>query len=621
MGTIRNEAFNGGPSVQLLAIGLVIVASLAFASVSRAAADDAGVLFDDNCNVCHGNPATRAPSRASLHAMSPDFIIEALTTGVMMAEAAGLTPAQRIAVAEFLTDRKVGAQAAMAGRCNGPPPAFSATAPSFNGWGAGVANWRYQPEPGISAAQLPRLGVAWAFGVPGVVAMFGQPTIAGGRVFMGGQNGHVYAIDAHSGCYYWDYTASAGVRTAITVARVAGRDVAMFGDRRGHAYAVDAASGGTIWKVMAAGGPAMQVTGAPTLFDGRVYVPISGGDDSAAVNPNYECCKGRGEIVALDAATGRKLWETFTIPEATPRAKNSKGTQLWGPSGASIWSSPTVDEKRGRLYVGTGDNHSAPATDTSDAVLALALDTGAIVWSRQLLAGDMGNGACFATDRTNCPEPHGPDYDLGGSGNLVTLDDGKRVLTFGQKSGMVWALDPDDDGRVVWSRRVAAGGPLGGVQWGTATDGKTVYAAVSDLGFLNLVLGEPLTIDPAKGGGLHALAAATGATVWDAPPATGCAGRDNCSPAQSAAVTATPEYVLSGSLDGHMRAYSVADGRVLWDYDTGKPFPTVNGVAANGGSIDSAGPTIAGGMLFVMSGYGLYGGLAGNVLIAFAPRD
>jgi polyvinyl alcohol dehydrogenase (cytochrome) len=432
----------------------------------------------------------------------------------------------------------------------------------------------------------------------------------GGRVFVGSHNGHVYSLDAQSGCYHWDYTASAGVRTAITVASIDGRYVALFGDRRAHAYSVDIDTGRTVWKVTAEDVPNAHITGSPSLFEGRLYVPITVGDDSAAVDPKYTCCQGRGAMVALDAATGKEIWKTYTIPEARPCGKSSIGTQLWGPSGASIWSSPTIDAKRRLLYAGTGDNHSAPATDTSDAVSAFSLDFGKIEWSRQLTAGDMGNGACYASDKTNCPEPHGPDFDFGSSPNLIELENGHRLLTIGQKSGLVWALDPDDRGRVVWKTRVGQGGILGGVQWGTATDGKIVYAAVSDISFFHPVLGQPLIPDPDKGGGLHALQAATGAVLWAAPPVRACGNRKNCSPAQSGAVTATPDYVLSGSVDGHLRAYSTADGSVLWDFDTAKPFATVNGVAANGGSLDSAGPTIATGMLFVNSGYGLYGGQA-----------
>ena len=588
--------------------------------MSQAPTDPQAALFQQHCAMCHDNPATRAPGQASLRAMSPSFVVNALTSGIMQGPGAALSPTQRVAIAEYLTGKKLSDEVVMAGRCNGTPPAFSLQGPAYNGWGANAENWRYQPSPGIAAADLSRLEVKWAFGFPGAVAAFGQPTVAGGRVFVGSQNGHVYSIDAKSGCWYWDFTASTGVRTAITVARIGNADVALFGDRRGNVYSVDAATGKLNWRVTPDDGPRTGITGAPALFEGRLYVPISGGDDSSATDPKFECCKGRGAIVALDAATGKTSWITYTIPDAKPLAKNAIGTQLWGPSGVSIWATPTIDARRRMLYVGTGDNHSAPATDTSDAVMAIELDTGKIAWTRQLLKGDMGNAACLSADKSNCPEPHGPDYDLGTSPNLVTLSNGKRLLTIGQKSGMIWALDPDDGGRIVWSTRVGAGGVLGGVQWGTATDGKAVYAAVSDIAFVSLVLGQPLAPDPNKGGGLHALRVDTGATLWSAPPAKACAGRKNCSPAQSAAVTATPDFVLSGSVDGHLRAYATADGAVAWDYDTARTFTTVNGIVANGGSLDAAGPTIAGGMIFVGSGYGLYGGQAGNVLIAFAPR-
>jgi len=605
--------------------GLVIAGAFTIAGAASAqpaaspVPSDEARAFSQYCAVCHGNPATRAPPRASLHAMSPDFIVDALTSGVMKEQGSALSPADRVSLAEYLTGRKVGSATPMVGRC-AKTPVFSLRGPSFNGWGANVENWRFQRTPGIRPADLDRLEVRWAFGFPGAVASFGQPTIVGNRVFVGSQNGHVYSLDAQSGCYYWGYTASTGVRTAVTVARIGDRAVALFGDRRGYAYAVDAATGTTIWKVLTDDAPNVQITGAPALHGGRLYVPISVSDDRAAVDPKYECCKGRGAVVALDAATGRTIWRTYTLPDAQPRAKNRIGTQLWGPSGVSIWAAPTIDVKRGLLYVGTGDNHSAPPSDTSDAVIAMALDSGKIAWTRQLATGDMGNVACVSPDKSNCPEPHGPDADLGGSANLIALSSGKRVLAIGQKSGMVWGLDPDDQGRILWKRRVGRGGLLGGVQWGTATDGVRVYAAVSDIAFKSVDISQPLVPDPLAGGGLHALDAATGVPRWYAPPAQACVGRTSCSPAQSAAVTATPEYVLSGSVDGHMRAYSTATGKVLWDYDTAHAFETVNGVKANGGAIDSAGPTVAGGMLFVNSGYGLYGGQAGNVLIAFAPH-
>jgi polyvinyl alcohol dehydrogenase (cytochrome) len=223
-------------------------------------------LFDQDCAVCHDNSTTRAPARPSLRAMSPDLIVDSLSRGIMKAQGLALTAEQRVALAEYLTARKVGDEAPMAGRCAAPSPPPSLDGPLFNGWGANVENWRFQPSPGLSAADLPRLELKWAFGVPGAIVMFGQPTVAAGRVFIGAQNGHVYALDMHTGCTYWDYRAPGGVRTAITVARVGGRIVALFGDRRGHAYCVDAATGETIWKVAADDEPGAVITGAPVLF-------------------------------------------------------------------------------------------------------------------------------------------------------------------------------------------------------------------------------------------------------------------------------------------------------------------------------------------------------------------
>jgi polyvinyl alcohol dehydrogenase (cytochrome) len=598
-------------------LGFALRAGAAAAQVSDASPESA--VFERNCAACHTIPAGRAPTRASLSAMSPSFIVDSLTHGTMKAQGLALTAGERIALAEYLTGRKLGAETPMAGQCPIPSPPLSLDGPSFNGWGANVENWRFQPDPGLRASDLPRLELKWAFGVPGAIMMFAQPTVAAGRIFIGAQNGHVYALDMKTGCYYWDYRASAVVRTAITVARVGGRIVAFFGDRRGHAYCVDAATGETIWKATPVDEAGPAITGAPVLFENRLYVPIANNDGGAAGNPGYECCKGRGAVAALDAATGAVIWTTYTTAKASPQGRNAIGTELYGPSGASVWSAPTIDARNRVLYVGTGDNHSAPATDTSDAVLALKLDDGKIVWSKQLLAGDVWNDACGSADSTNCPEPHGPDQDLGSSANLIALGGGKRALTIGQKSGMVWALDPDDGGRILWRRRVGAGGRLGGVQWGTATNGKAVFVAVSDVRRPSPAAGRPVEPDPTAGGGLFALAAADGAVLWRAPPANACADRPNCSPAQSAAVTATPDFVLSGAVDGHIRAYSAGDGRVLWDYDMARPFKTVNNVDASGGSLDAAGPTVAGGLIFVNAGYGLYGSRPGNVLAAFAP--
>jgi polyvinyl alcohol dehydrogenase (cytochrome) len=559
-----------------------------------------------------------------LQRTSPEIVVDALEAGIMKEQGAKRSAAERRILAEFVTGKKLGTQTPMSGRCEGAPPAFHLDGPAWNGWGASVANLRFQPEPGLTAAQIGNLKVKWAFGFPNTGVAFGQPSVVGGRVFVGSANRHVYSLDARTGCYYWDYEATGSIRTAPTVAALTGeprRFAVYFGDAGARAYAVDAESGKLIWKVVVDEGPYERITGAPSYYQGRLYVPLSSTEDGQTLNPKYRCCISRGGVAALDAVTGRLLWKTYTVDEPTLRGKNSAGAESWGPSGAPIWSSPTIDAERGVVYAGTGDNHSAPLTTTSDAMLAFSLDSGKIVWSRQLTSGDTFNIACVGMDKTNCPKLDAPDVDIGSSANLVKLTDGKRVLVVGQKSGVVWGLDPDKQGAVLWKVAAGQGGKLGGIQWGAASDGKNVYAAISDLAFEEELIrpGKALMPNPEKGGGLVAIQVATGEKMWKAAPQP-CSARKGCSPAQSAAVSVIPGAVFSGSVDGHLRAYSTADGKIIWDFDTAKDFDTVNGVKANGGSLDAAGPTIAGGMLFVSSGYGSWGGFPGNVLLAFEAK-
>jgi polyvinyl alcohol dehydrogenase (cytochrome) len=318
--------------------------------------------------------------------------------------------------------------------------------------------------------------------------------------------------------------------------------------------------------------------------------------------------------VALDAATGKQIWKAYTIAEAPhPTIRNAIGKQLYGPSGASVWSSPTIDAKRGAIYVATGNSFSNPPADTSDAVLAFDLATGRMLWHQQATPKDSYITACYGTDLTNCPENNGPDYDFGQSPILVTLGSGQRLLVVGQKSGVVHALDPDQEGKFVWQTRVGKGGALGGPHWGSAADQDHVYVANSDMWFLS---GGGLSLDPKAGGGLFALELATGHITWKVPPVA-CGDRERCSPALSAAVTAIPGVVFSGGVSGYLRAYDTDDGRQLWEVDTARDYSTVNGVLAHGGAMDGPGPIVVDGMLYVNSGYVQWGGRSGNALLAF----
>jgi polyvinyl alcohol dehydrogenase (cytochrome) len=619
-----------------LALSLLLLASV---RPSLAADPDGAALYREHCASCHDASAvTRAPAPAALRLMTPENIVASLETGGMKAQGAPLTAAQRRAVAEFLAGKTTGTPSpAQGGLCAGQAE-FSLSGPAWNGWGADLGNSRFQPEEtaGLSAALVPKLKLKWAFAFPNTFTANAQPTIAGGRLFVASANRKIYSLDRQTGCQYWSFDTEAPVRTAITVAGKA----AFFGDQRANAYAVDASTGTLLWKIHVDGHPRAKIVGAPVYYGGRIYVPVTAGEEGPAMLPSYECCSGRGSLVALDAATGKQIWKTYTIAEEPHIVGKTKaGRPVWGPSGASIWSAPTLDVERQVIYVGTGDNFSDPPTETSDAVMALDMNTGKILWVKQLTAGDAYNMACSMPNKESCPASNGPDFDIGASPILVTAGNGKRVLLVSQKSGVARALDPDKKGEILWESRVGHGGPLGGIQWGSASDGKNMYVAVSDIGFVlpeikpgqapapdssklagpEISVGLALTPDPKTGGGLFALDIATGKRIWAAPPPS-CEGRSHCSPAQSAAVSAMPGVVFSGSVDGHLRAYSTSDGKIIWDYDTAREFTTVNGVMAKGGAMDGPGPTIAGGMLYAGSGYGTWGGAPGNVLLAFEAK-
>jgi polyvinyl alcohol dehydrogenase (cytochrome) len=604
--------------VPILAAGLSIIPVMASAQVLQVMP-----LFEARCAQCHGGNAAerRAPDRTMLAQMTPERILEALTTGSMVANAKGISDGQKRNLAELISGRPVGSSvsgqaSAMQGRCEVKPAFNPATGPRWSGWGADAMNTRMQSAEGagLRADQVPKLALKWAFGFPNGTSAYGQPAVAGGRVFVGSDNGFVYSLDAASGCVYWSFEATAGVRTAISVGAIktaAGNRFALyFGDSKANVFAIDAETGAQIWTARVDRHPFARITGAPTLANGRLYVPVSSLEEGSGSNDNYECCTFRGSVAAYDATTGKQVWQTFMVDPPKPTKKNKLGTQLYEPSGVAIWSAPTVDLKRKVVYVATGNEYSGPGGPTSDAVIALDLDNGKVAWTRQVTPKDVYVVGCNP-QRENCPEDEGPDFDFGNSPILRDLPGGKSIIVIGQKSGVVWALDPDKKGTVVWQQRVGKGSTLGGLEWGSAADSTTGYFPVSDM-----LLGQELA------GGLHALRLDTGAPVWEArPPRADCKDPRNCVQAQSAAISLIPGAVFSGTTTGIMRAYDTNDGRVIWTYDAAQPYTTVNGVTARGGSFNGPGPVIVGGMVFMNSGYAYLGfGTGGNVLLAFAPQ-
>ena len=585
-------------------------------------AQDGAALYKERCASCHDSPAPRIPSLAAIKEMTGEAIYAALTNGVMKSQTSGLSTQQVLSLVVFIAPSgNSNTKPAFEKSCTEKVP-LKPGASAWAGWSPSVTNSRYQDSKaaGLTAADVPRLKLKWAFNLGPVTMARGQPAVYGNRIFAGTLAGDMYAIDAASGCIYWAYKATAGIRSGITVGEASGVPAIFFGDRSAVMYALNAESGELIWKTRPVEHIFASVTATPQYHKGVIYQGFASIEEALAADPNEACCTFRGSVAALDAATGRVLWESFTITE--PARPTGHGKQQ-GPSGAAIWSTPTVDEQRGALYVATGDNYSNPVTGTSDAVLAFDLKTGKGLWTRQFTQGDAYNSGCNSRAQGNCPDKNGPDFDFGQPPILAELGGGKRALVIAQKSGMVYGLDPDAEGKSLWQTRAGAGGLLGGSQWGSAADNQRVYVAISDLVFHSVADaaspgGRRIVLDPKLGGGLHALDLKSGTIAWSAKPAKCPATQPICSPAQSAAVTAIEGAVFSGSLDGHLRAYSTTDGSVIWGFNTARTFPTVNGKAARGGSIDATGAAVAGGVVFVQSGYNQFGGMPGNVLLAFS---
>ena len=606
--------------VQHTALNIPVIVAIIATFTSSASAQEVGeAVYTNVCSTCHEADNTPVPDRSTLRALTPRAILATLEEGRMREHGSALTSEQRRAVAEWLTGRSFADTViAAAGFCGAPAGgSLSSDGIVWSGWGGDAAGTGMQPteRAGLTAEDVPGLELQWAFGIGEGTQMRSKPAVIGDLVVFGSQFGKVHALDRSSGCIRWMFEAETAVRGAIVLGEVApGRVAAFFVDFNTTAYAVDVVDGTLLWKVRAGKHARHSSVGSPVVHDGRVIIPLSSMEIFVAGNPSYECCTSSGAVVALDVMTGTELWFHRVIDESAQEVgRRENGTRIMAPSGAIVWSSPTIDERRGLVYIGTGENYTRPTTTTSDAIVALDLVRGDREWVFQATAEDAFTMACVQRQRSNCPDPMGPDHDFGMAPILIPLPDGGEILVAGQKSGMVWGLDPDDDGAVVWSTRVGKGGMLGGVHWGMATDGRLVYVANADN---PMAASGPGELSP----GVFALDPATGEVVWATATPDVCAERRNCRRANSAAPSVIPGVVFAGGLDGHMRAYSTVDGAIIWDFDTATDFETVNGVPGRGGSIDGPAPVIAGGMVYVLSGYDIFSEMPGNVLLAFAPR-
>jgi len=591
-------------------------------------------LFNKNCASCHKHAMTSvdenqggrtAPNTETLAQMTPEAIYAALTSGVMASQGQNLSGDDKRAIAEFFGGRPLGAADAgdarnMTNHCQSNPPSSDrsgARTPSRNGWGSDLANTRFQSAQaaGLTADQVQRLKLKWAFGLPAGGETSGEPSIFGGRVYFGDDNSFAYSLSAATGCLYWSFHADAQIRTAAVIEPIQHHGhttyAVFYGDKKANLYALDALSGALLWKRNLEQRLLSHVTAAPVFYKGRLYVGLAGSEEIVSSDPHYPCCTYRGSLTALDANTGAVIWKTYTIPESPkPTKKNTLGTQLWAPAGASIWAAPTIDRKQNRIYVGTGNAFTEPAAKTSDSLMAFDLRTGQVQWSYQALENDASPGGCRgpSLQDAHCPAVEGPDWDFGDSPILRNLPGGKRVLLCAHKGGTVVAVDPDRRGALLWTADLTAGRDTSApiqvqIVWGGAADRDNAYYDT-------------------RAGTVAAVRLRDGKVLWNVPIApspahAGVGGRPR--KGLEAAVTVIPGVVFAGGWDGVLHALSTADGHEIWNFDTARQFTAVNGVDAKGGSLGAPGPVVAAGMLLVGSGYvGTGNGMPGNVLLAFS---
>lgn len=622
------------------AIALICVTAFfgtAFSQEQRA--DHPGkAVYEQYCAACHNQPATRAPALAAVQQMSAQTLRYTLTEGIMQQQGAMVPKEQFQQLLGYLAGNDSGGDASsenwVAGMmCEPQQREVDLDQPvALSMFGTDYRNSRRltAKQAGLTSADLGNLELAWAIAFPKTTSLRSSPVIIGSTMFYTpSPTGKLLALDTKTACVKWVYDAGLALRGSVSYGELgdSGKKALVFADSRGQIHTVDAKTGTLIWKAEGRHGPAGGITGAPVLYKDRIIVPVSASGVGSGANPTFECCTGHGAVVALDAATGKQLWTAHTMEDAAYTGKTTAtGVKLRGPSGAPIWSTPSIDSSRGVAYATTGQNTSLPATSTSDAVLAIDLATGELKWSFQALANDVWHLGCQPDPKKSgpsCPSPADSvlkDYDFGAGVLIAKRRNGKDILLAGQKSGDLWGLDPDNQGKPLWRQTFGYGSPLGGIHWGLATDGERVFAPVNDPHFPDITAYVP---EP----GMNAVDIDTGKVLWRQPVTADCSNGRAQRFAQcaekyglSAAPIVVDKSVIAGAIDGRIYIYDAATGDIVWQYDTLRDFDTLNGIKGNGGGIDSHSVFAGDGMLFIGSGYGQFRQPPGNVLLAFRPK-
>ena len=593
-------------------------------------------VYKANCAACHDNPdLSKAPTVATLNRLTPGQIVNALMTGKMIPQAQSLTSAEVTYVADYLSkaqeadDTWMKAMMCPAGRRT---PKLDVAA-SVSTFGFDMKNSRQlsYKQAGLKASDFGNFEIAWVVAFPNVITMRSQAAVVGSTMFLpvGENKNRVYAFDISGAkpCIQWVFETSRTIRTSAGYGvRKDGRKVVMVGDMGAFTHMIDAETGKQLWETHTGLFPSSISTATPVLVGDKVIAPSSQYEIMVAAVDAHECCKVHGGVSALDAMTGKIVWQGHTMDDAKPLKDRGDGQMIWGPSGAPIWNSPSIDLKRNRLYVGTGEANSAPAHVNTDALMSFDLTTGKTLWAHQAVENDVFNVGCSPSGGAkNCTkETVYRDVDFGASTILATQPGGKEIVLGGQKSGTVWAMDPDT-GAVVWRRDIGTGGANGGVHWGIAADDTHVYAPISYPG--RSIPTPAQVVPPDLKPGLYAVNLKDGSIDWKFEAKPDCTdARKKFVPrcgslfGLSGAPTLIGDYIVTGGLDGRVYVIEKATGKLIQTIETARDFDTVNGVKGNGASVDNASIVAANGMVFVNSGYGLFGQGAGNVMIALKPK-
>lgn len=567
-------------------------------------------IYQTRCATCHDNPEIESPSRQNIEQMGRSRLTFSLTEGKMQIYTAGMSQDELSDLLDHLVknqDQVIDSN----GFCTDRPISSEVV---VSHWGLDLQNTRYQTKSPINSSNVGQLRLKWVFGIPNTNEVRSYPAVSTDTIFLPTTSNQLFAIDRDLGCIKWIHRNSAPYRTSAHLYMLDELPVLAVGDQKTNYHLIHALTGEKIWEKSLALFPVSMATGAPAFYGSDLYIPISSFEIAVAMNPRYPCCTSHGAVTKLHASTGEQVWLTRTVRKAEKTKENKVGTQMWGPSGAPVWTSPAIDVKRNQLYIGTGENTSSPATDKSDAILAMDLDTGEINWFFQATPEDAFNMACgrWGDGDANCPDEKGPDFDFGGSPVLVTTSSGQDLVLAGQKSGDVWALDADT-GELVWNTKLSPGSALGGVHWGTAVVDNVLVVPIAD----------PWQIKD-HNPGVFGLDIATGEVLWEQKGTNDCEGLallnlGNCARPHrfSAATSSVGDIAFAGSLKGTVYAIDAADGEILWEYQTNQEFESVNGIETKGGAIDNPGVVIAGSQVMVLSGYGMFGQEGGNALLMF----